>query len=190
MVIRRATLADCEDLAYYIMLAMEEIVYAFIGKKDKDEATKFILELVKTPGNQYAYTNGWIIEMYGWAVGGAIVYDGGMLYEFRKPVEDKILSKYGLPFIGEDETQAGEFYLDCIGVNAGHQRKGIGCQLLRFLINEYVSNQGKTLGLLVDKDNPKAMRLYLKIGFKIVDSKKIVGKEMYHLQLSPKDFHQ
>jgi len=54
--------------------------------------------------------------------------------------------------------------------------------MLRFLINEYVNNRNKTLGLLVDKDNPQAKKLYLRLGFVPVGEKTLAGKSMEHLQ--------
>ena len=89
-------------------------------------------------------------------------------------------------FAPEDETQSGEYYIDCIGVNPNQQGKGIGTKILQFLIHEYVNQRDKTLGLLVDKNNPKAKQLYLKIGFEIVDEVIFVGKVMEHLQMRNK----
>lgn len=83
----------------------------------------------------------------------------------------------------EDETESGEFYIDCIGVNSDQQGKGIGSKALNFLIDEYVVKNHQTLGLLVDEDNPNAKRLYLKLGFKVVGRKSLAGKKMEHLQL-------
>jgi ribosomal protein S18 acetylase RimI-like enzyme len=54
--------------------------------------------------------------------------------------------------------------------------------MFQFLIDEYVHKRDKTLGLLVDKDNPDAKKLYLKLGFEIVGEKTLVGKNMEHLQ--------
>ena len=91
-------------------------------------------------------------------------------------------------FSPENETQAGEFYIDCVGVHPGQQGKGVGSKLFDFLIDEYVHKRNKTLGLLVDKDNPSAKRLYLKLGFEVIGDKTLAGKTMEHLQLKNKNY--
>jgi ribosomal protein S18 acetylase RimI-like enzyme len=85
----------------------------------------------------------------------------------------------------EDETQAGEYYIDSLGVRPELQGRGIGAQLLLFVIDKYVTRQRKTLGLLEDEENPDARKLYLKLGFKSVGIETLVGKRMEHLQLEP-----
>jgi len=83
----------------------------------------------------------------------------------------------------EDETHAGEFYIDSLGVSPAHQGKGIGSQLLQFVISEKVKTGGGTIGLLVDKTNPGAKRLYLNLGFVPVGEKTLLGISLEHLQL-------
>ena len=93
---------------------------------------------------------------------------------------------FNKPFNPEDETQAGEYYIDCVGVNPNQQGKGIGSKIFQFLIDEYVYRRKETLGLLVDRDNPNAKRLYLKLGFEVVGEKTLVGKRLEHLQFKKK----
>jgi len=87
-------------------------------------------------------------------------------------------------FNPEEETQAGEYYIDCVAVNPTRQGSGVGSKILQFLINEYVYERNEKLGLLVDKENPDARKLYLKLGFEMVGEKTLAGKKMEHLQLS------
>ena len=97
-----------------------------------------------------------------------------------------IRSHYNKHFIPEDETQAGEFYLDCIAVNPNFCGKGIGTAMLQFLIQEFVINKEGKLGLLVDENNPLAKKLYLRLGFVYKETKTLFGKNMEHLQKSIK----
>lgn len=85
--------------------------------------------------------------------------------------------------IVEEETQAGEYYIDSIGVLPTQQGKGIGATLLNYVIREQVFENGRTLGLLVDKTNPRAKRLYQKLGFESVGEKNLMGISLEHLQL-------
>jgi len=55
-------------------------------------------------------------------------------------------------------------------------------QAYRKIFND--AQAGKTLGLLVDEDNPAAKRLYLNMGFVIVKPVYIFQKNMEHLQYS------
>lgn len=181
--IRKAMPADSSEIATILLLAMEEIVYEFLGVRDKQAAFHFMEQMVSTENNQYSWQNAHVMHAEDKIAGAVIVYDGARLHELRKPVAEYIRAHTSLPFAPEDETQAGEFYLDSIGVHPEWQGKGIGGTLLQYLISEYVEKQGLKLGLLVEKANPAARRLYEKVGFRKTGEKTLVGKTMDHLQV-------
>lgn len=184
MQIRKATPEDATAIAEFLFLAMEDIIYQFIGRKNAQEAKDLLALFAGQAGNQYSYENTWIAEYEGSIAGAVCIYDGAKLYELRDPIAAAIRGTYKMDFNPEDETQAGEYYLDCIGVAPDMQGKGIGSGLLQFVIDLYVHQYGHTVGLLVDKENPGAKKLYLHKGFKIVGQKTFGGKEMEHLQFS------
>ncbi|RKF03267.1 acetyltransferase (GNAT) family protein [Tenacibaculum lutimaris] len=183
MIIRKATPQDSKEIAIYMMLAMEDIVYEFIGEKSTEKALDFLRKLITQKNNQYSYENCYVIEDNSNVIAMANVYNGANLEDLRHPVASLIKTMFNKSFQCEDETQKGEFYIDCIGVNPNYQGKGLGSKMLYFLIDEYVYKQNETLGLLVDKDNPNAKKLYLKLGFDIVGEKTLTGKKMEHLQI-------
>ena len=186
MLIRKATPEDSKAIAEYALLAMEEIVYQFIGEKDTEKAFQFLTNLIRKKATQYSYENCWVAEIENDVVAAAIVYDGAKLQELREPVAKEIKSTFNKDFNPENETQAGEYYIDSVGVSPYQQGKGVGSKLFQFLIDEFVHKRNETLGLLVDKDNPDAKKLYLKLGFEIVDEKILTGKKMEHLQFKSK----
>lgn len=183
--IRKATRDDSKAITDHIILAMEEIIYHFIGENSHEKAILFLNNLVQERENQYSFENCWVAEIENKIVAAAIVYNGAKLNELRKPVERKIKEIFNRNFSPEDETGNGEYYIDCIGVNPNQQGKGIGSKILNFLIDEYVFKKKTTLGLLVDQENPNAKKLYLKSGFEIVGQKTLAGKKLYHLQIKP-----
>lgn len=183
MWIRKAKQEEASIIAPIILLAMEDIVYSFIGEKSKKKAVSFMSTMISQPHNQYSYQNAYVGIENEKIISAAIVYDGSRLPELRKPVADEICQRFNRDFHPEDETEPGEYYIDSIGVHPDFQGKGFGTEFFRFLIEEYVLNAGQTLGLLVDKDNPAAKKLYLKLGFRYVKDKILEGKEMEHLQI-------
>lgn len=183
MIIRKAKVEDSKWIANYLLLAMEDIVYQFIGEEDHKKAIDFLLHFVEKENNQYSYQNCWIVEEDNEIIAAVNVYDGAKLHELRKPIAEYITNQLGKHFNPEDETQAGEYYIDTLGVNKKYQGKGIGSKILNFLIDEYVHQKQLTLGLLVDDYNPLAKKLYLKLGFQPVGKKKLLGKNMEHLQI-------
>jgi ribosomal protein S18 acetylase RimI-like enzyme len=183
MIIRKATPKDAAAIASHMLLAMEEIVYRFIREKDAHKAKDFLLHFAAGEANQYSYQNCWVAEVDEEVVATVNLYDGAKLAELRAPVVEYIRSRYHKEFQPEDETREGEYYIDTVGVHPHHHGKGIGSRLLQFLVDEYVKKEGCTLGLLVDEDNPKAKRLYLKLGFAPVEKKVLFGKLMEHLQI-------
>lgn len=184
MLIRKAKAEESQIISYLILLAMEDIVYGFIEENSFEKAVKWLNSLVKEKNNQYSYENCWVAQLDHEIVAAALVYNGAKLKELREPVAKSIQLKFHKDFNPEDETQAGEYYIDCVGVHPNKQGKGIGSQLFRFLIDEYVYKRNQTLGLLVDDENPNAKKLYLKLGFKVVNKKIFAGKNMEHLQFT------
>jgi ribosomal protein S18 acetylase RimI-like enzyme len=183
MVIRKATTTDSPIIANYLLLAMEDIVYRFIGEEDHKKARAFLLYFVEKENNQYSYQNCFVAEQADEILGAVNVYDGARLDALRKPVIEYIKTQFSHDVTIVDETQLGEYYIDSIGVNPNQRGKDIGSKLLGYLIDEYVVKNKQTLGLLVDQDNPSAKKLYLKLGFKPCSKKVVVGKRFDHLQL-------
>lgn len=181
--IRKAQPEDAKLLAPVLILAMEEIVFRFIGINSKEKALLFLERMISQPANQYSYENIWLIEKEGKLAGAACVYDGALLEKLRQPVLDEIFSLFGRSFIPEDETQSGEIYIDSVSVSPDMQGKGIGSELFSFLIHLHVESKKETLGLLVEEENPNALKLYLKLGFQPKGEKILVGKKMIHLQI-------
>lgn len=180
--IRKAKSEEFSQIAPLALLAMEDIIYKFIGENSYPKAIEFLKTLIKEKSNQYSYENCWVVEIEKEIQAVAIVYDGGLLQQLRLPVAETIKTMFGKDFYPEDETQTGEYYIDCIGVHPEQQRKGIGSKIFKFLLEEYSHKQSKTLGLLVDLDNPDAKKLYLKLGFRSVGQKTLAGKLLEHLQ--------
>jgi ribosomal protein S18 acetylase RimI-like enzyme len=185
MIIRQANPEDAKAIAFHLLLAMEDFVYKFIGENSYNKANELLIKLAGKKNNQYSYENCWVVETDDGVYAVALVYDGAKLLELRALVASEIESMFGSYSCPEDETQAGEYYIDCVAVNPTQQGKGIGTKLFKFLIKHYVEYERKTLGLLVDKDNPDAKKLYLKLGFEVVGEKTLTGKPMEHLCYHP-----
>ncbi|WJS93159.1 GNAT family N-acetyltransferase [Flavobacterium johnsoniae] len=186
MNIRKATISDSKYIAPILLLAMEEIIYKFIAKKDYASAKEFLEHFIGRENNQYSYQNCYVAEENNEIIGAVNIYKGSDIERLRNPIIEFVRENYNPEFDPEFETKEGEFYIDSLGVNQNHQGKGIGSKLLLFLIDDFVYQKNETLGLLVEEDNPLAKNLYLKLGFNVVGGKTLVGKKLDHLQISPK----
>ncbi len=65
----------------------------------------------------------------------------------------------------EDEAGAGEWYIDSLAVLPEFRRRGIARRLLKAQIKKG-QDLGLTPTLLVDPNNPSALRLYESVGFR------------------------
>ena len=183
IMIRKARKEDSFVVAELMLLAMSEIIYSFLGSEDPQQALEFIHKLVREPGNQYSLENTWVTDVNRQVIGSITVYDGAKLEQLRQPVLSLLTQQYGRNISPENETQAGEMYIDTIAVNREHQGKGVGTVLLKYAIDHFVREQRKTLGLLVDLENQKARNLYLQLGFEKVGQMLLMNHPYEHLQL-------
>ncbi len=118
----------------------------------------------------------------GTPVGVCVGYDGAKLHELRRPFFETVTEKLGHHFEGvEDECEPEEFYLDTLAVLPTYRGRGIASELLKAMI-ERARECGKPAGLLVDKDNPRARRLYERVGFVQVGERPFIHVLMDHMQ--------
>ena len=82
----------------------------------------------------------------------------------------------------DDETAAGELYLDSLAVNPDYRRSGIASRLLLASAEKARRLGIPRVGLLVDQSNPSAEHLYRSVGFHYVEDAVWGGHKMRHLQ--------
>ena len=111
-------------------------------------------------------------------------YDGALYRTLKQPVLDAMKESFGSgsDFASVVETEAGEFYLDSVGVDPSMRSRGIGSMLFDAMIQRAVRSGFKVVGLIVDEDKPKAEALYLRLGFRTVGFRDFLGHRMKHMQ--------
>lgn len=184
--IRPATASDASIIASALAMALGEASMRMYCGENYREVLK---ELARMEHTQYSYCNALVADVNGHPAGAIVGYDGARLHELRKPTLALIQERTGQRFEGvEDETSSGEYYLDSLGVLPEYRNHGIGRRLLTALRDKAFAEGHEKAGLLVDKENPNAERLYLSLGFQRIEARKLFGHQMWHLQATkPKD---
>lgn len=194
--IREATKDQAADIARLIMMAMtDECCLYFCGEGyGLDDFLEMMTLLVEREDSQYSYRNT-IVAMDGApsvtagdaarskkVVGISVSYDGAKLHELRRTFLEMALKHLGKDHSGmDDETQAGELYLDSLAVLPEYRRQGIASRLIR-ATKERADKMGLPyVGLLVDKGNPVGEALYASAGFRYANDSHWGGHDMKHL---------
>ena len=208
--IREATKSQSEEIARLIMTAMtadcclyfcgeghgqEDMTAGRAGSRSAEQASmhrsrllaaflKMMTMLVEREDSQYSYRNALVAMDGDRVVGTSVSYDGGCLHELRRAFIEAAKEYLGKDHSGmDDETQAGELYLDSLAVLPEYRRRGIARQLL-MATKQRANRLGlPCVGLLVDKDNPVGEALYASVGFHYVNDSQWGGHPMKHLVL-------
>ena len=143
-------------------------------------------ELAARTDAQYSYCNALVAEVDGVVAGAIVGYDGAKLYELREPLKALIKERQGRELDIEDETSAGEFYIDSLAVLPQFRGCGVGRALLNAAAERAFSMGFERVGLIVDFDNPRAEKLYSSLGFVRVNPTTFLGHDMWHMQLKVK----
>ncbi|HEY9195601.1 MAG TPA: GNAT family N-acetyltransferase [Mucilaginibacter sp.] len=180
--IRQATSADAPILSKLIIQAMGDLAVKFVNSSDPLMAVGLFEHFAALTANQYSYENALVWEDENGVCGMISGYDGACLHQLREPFHLYIARVYRFEQILEDETQPGEYYIDCLSVLPRSQGKGIARQLIKALVDHAAQLGHSTVGLLVHKSNAQAKKLYTRLGFKVVDQRVFVGDVYEHLQ--------
>lgn len=179
--IRPATEADAALIAQVVAMAIgdEEGVRHYCGEQYLD----VLADIASQSDTQYSWQQTLVAEVDGEAVGAVVGYDGGELSRLREGTYGVIRKTIAeaQPII--DETEAGEYYLDSVGVLPHFQGRGIGRVLVAAFCSKVFAEGHQRVGLIVDRENPRAESLYASLGFRRVGTKPFFGHHMWHLQL-------
>ncbi len=158
------------------MMAMtDECCQYFCGESyGLEDFRRMMISLVEVEVSQYSYKN---------VVGIAVCYDGSRLHKLRRAFIAAAKEYLGKDHAGmDDETQAGELYLDSLAVLPEYRRLGIAKKLV-LATKKRAERMRLRVGLLVDKDNPEGEAFYTSIGFQYEGDSQWGGHSMKHLIL-------
>lgn len=162
----------------------EEIAREFAGDRGVGEVVRLFSNLAAREDAQYSYTNSLkALDDDGAPMGFIVAYDGARLHELRKAFFAELREVLGREMEGQmqDECESGEFYLDSLAVFPQYRGRGVARALIAAMARR-AKEVGKPLGLLCDKTNHKARRLYESIGFLMVGETPFAWELMDHLQ--------
>lgn len=177
--IRRARKEEAAQIAELFMLAwpVEEILESNgISYEQLHESMAAIAAAEETI---YSYENTFVAEVDGKVVGAMCAYDGADYIRLKQPIVDLLGADSG--FAQLKETEAGEFYLDSVGVLPEYRSRGIASSLFEAQCERAASLGHKVAGLIVDVDKPQAEALYARLGFTYLDNKDFFGHTMKHM---------
>ena len=185
--IEQATPDKASHISSLIMEAMNtSCCQNFAGPKHTLVDFHQMMErLVKMDDSQYSYRNTLVATNgEGIIMGILVAYDGAKLKTLRQRFVEEALVSFGIDYSGMDaETQEGEYYIDSLAVSSNFRGKGIAKELLKAAIEKGRELGLPKVGLLVDKGNPNAERLYAHVGFGYVNDAVWGGHGMKHLQI-------
>ncbi len=184
--IREATKNQAAEIASLIMMAMtDDCCLYFCGDGyGLEDFRQMMTMLVEREDSQYSYKNTLVAMDASKVVGISVSYDGGRLHELRRAFIEAAKEQIGKDHSGmDDETQAGELYLDSLAVLPEYRRQGIAKLLIRATKEKANCLRLPCIGLLVDKGNITGEALYFSVGFRYANDSMWGGHQMKHLIL-------
>ena len=179
IIIRKAMKEEAAQIAELFLLAWPVDEIASSNGLTYEELHESITGISASPKTIYSFENTFVAEIDNKIVGAMCGYDGAEYQILKQPIVE---------MLGEDsefarlkETEAGEFYLDSVGVLPEYRGRGIASQLFAAQTERAAMLGHDVVGLIVDIDKPQAEALYTRLGFTHVGYKDFFGHQMKHM---------
>ena len=177
--IRRARKEEAAQLAELFMLAwpVEDTLEA--NGLTSELLHESMTAIAAAEETIYSYENTIVAEVDGKVGGAMCAYDGADYQRLKQPIVDVLGADSG--FAQLKETEAGEFYLDSVGVLPEYRGRGIASRIIEAQCERAASLGHKMAGLIVDIDKPQVEALYTRLGITYLDDKDFFGHTMKHM---------
>ncbi|MCX6055861.1 MAG: GNAT family N-acetyltransferase [Chloroflexi bacterium] len=135
-----------------------------------------------SPGNRFSYQVSLISQQESKITGLLVRFSGSRLASLELGCIKQMIPIYGLLgavkmirrnklLASAKEAERDEYYISHLAVDTEFRRQGIAQELINRAIEETQREKLDRLVLSVEIDNSPAIQLYLKMGFRIVDTK-------------------
>ena len=187
MIIRPSKPADAAQVAPLIDIVFTEMEIPQLMRVPKPTLYAVLQQAFLLPTYRYGYPQILVADQDGHIEGIAV----GYLHEQEAHIDDALrplLPKLGLTpqssLFTDTETYPGEWYLDTLAVAATAQGHGIGTKLLQAVDPVARARKADVVSLNVDKQNPRAKKLYERNGF-VKNGELMIGSHRYDHMIWP-----
>ena len=179
VIIRQAHKEEASQIAELFMLAwpVEEILES--NGLTYGQLHESMTAIAAAEETIYSYENTIVAEVDGQVVGAMCAYDGADYQRLKQPIVDVLGADSG--FAQLKETEAGEFYLDSVGVLPEYRGRGFASRIIESQCERAALLGHKVAGLIVDIDKLQVEALYSRLGFTYLDDKDFFGHTMKHM---------
>ena len=171
--IRKATMADARFIA-------ENVLRALHIEETNPDHIEHLAMICRREDTLYSWRNATIALYDGTPAGLMVAYDGARYRRMRDITFPMIRQYVGDDYQSmDDESCAGEYYLDSLAVLPEYRRRGIASALIREMFRQQAELGIPLATIAVDPDNYIAYRLYTRSGFRH-DGQITVFNTTYH----------
>ena len=173
MLTRKATIKDCRSIAELALIAGEGIPAYFWGqsKQEGQDIEDVGAGNAASENENFSYKN----------VHLAVVDNNiaGMLLAYRLPDSESTVDledfpEFIRPLIELEQCVPGSFYINMLAAYPGYRNHGVGTQLMG-MVDQLALDAGcRTISVEVFEQNTGALRLYQRLGYRVVDQRDVV----------------
>lgn len=185
LTLRPAMPADADWAVALMQATIGPIGWRLSGAENDQAATQALRPFFREGGNRLSFDRVLVAELAGRAAALALSYPGDAAPALDAPFRAR-LRALGLPERIETEAEPGEWYLDTLATRPEFRGQGLGRALVEGVAAQALQAGHTRLGLLVDRENHGARRLYGRLGFQQAGERTLTGSPYLHLVLGLK----
>ena len=179
--IKQAQKDNITNISTLILDAIHHIANTLTGENEKSEILETLDKYITMDINRLSYKNIWIYEKENQTVGLILAYNSNDVKKLDAPILEHLKSKNIFLNSFDKECFENEFYIDTVSVSEEFQGKGIAKEFFAFIEKEAKNVGFEKVSLLVDFENPKALALYKRIGFRKNTILEVSNHQYHHI---------
>jgi ribosomal protein S18 acetylase RimI-like enzyme len=185
--IRRAQRSETELAVAVLQSSMGGMADYMFSGLPRFSPQQALARLFQSDDHRFSWQLAWVIEAGGQPAGLLLSYPARLMNRLQLSLFRQMPTLFGwagtlsllqrsLPLLTAREAFADEYYLSNLGVLPAFQNRGLGAQLMAFAEEQARLLGLKKCSLAVDEHNHGAIRLYERLGYRIVFSQRFRGK--------------
>jgi ribosomal protein S18 acetylase RimI-like enzyme len=167
--IRPARITDANDAAELILSAYSHVVSTYSPHPKTESGFSHMLHaFFQQDDNRFSYQSTFVAQDEQQVVGLVLSFGGRDESRLNQTVEQRFQqAPDGRGWHLTHESMDDEWYVDALAVYSQWEGRGIGTRLLQNAEQRALAQNYHKIALNVDKENERALRLYLHLGYEI-----------------------